>query len=625
MAADAAAAASGVPNGLPADASKCLIKVVTDAGKKYTLEVKGDISTLRAEMLKPKLAEKTGVPARKQILSYKGQKLGDKASFKDLGIAPMQSPDDVLRLSREASETSYYVDVLGDSMRSFDDLLANRGGVAEFDFLTAADKKQLLKELGRKVKSMRKNLDYLAEEDEHRTLVSQIQAFTVDAEQREAVLRSLENPALRGSASMNSFNSSVVTSVSTPAAGGYGGDESAGNLIRRCRQSVQQSSATSSAAAAASSPSDVAPVRFGLNSVMIAFYERLHYVYCCIDSVKRRADAGGRVAGSLLRLVIDLKVLLQDVLNCRSKTAAEVGIMQGLVTDARTVLIKHIVYCLNRPNCNTPAGVSCEEVVLSLRNDRAPYTVSPSDLPPSEQPIIDLLRAAESGTADAQVVLLVLRKFAGFPAPASHAAAAAAAPAPTSSSSGAAPTAAAAAAAPHEDEGGLAAPAPTSSPSPSINAPTKQGGGAAAAGAGVGLPAATAGAAALPTAAAASDDAVAAAVPAAAEPQQPPPAEMTEAEVDEMLQSAIREGDVWKTRLVLFYRRYNPDNLSSISEILREFVGTEDALFAQLFEKYRLGDEDKRELGVAFAKVARENKMPPPQKAPVDDSGCSVM
>ena len=69
MAADAAAAAAA--NGLPADASKCLIKVVTDAGKKYTLEVKGDISTLRAEMLKPKLAEKTGVPARKQVSHQK--------------------------------------------------------------------------------------------------------------------------------------------------------------------------------------------------------------------------------------------------------------------------------------------------------------------------------------------------------------------------------------------------------------------------------------------------------------------------------------------------------------------------------------------------------------------------
>ena len=44
------------------------LKVVTDAGKRYSLEVKGDIATLSAEVVKPKLAEKTGVPARKQVL-----------------------------------------------------------------------------------------------------------------------------------------------------------------------------------------------------------------------------------------------------------------------------------------------------------------------------------------------------------------------------------------------------------------------------------------------------------------------------------------------------------------------------------------------------------------------------
>ena len=356
------------------------------------------------------------------------------------------------------SEATYFIEVIGDSLSSFDSILEAKGGVSDFDSLEDTDKASLVKELGRKVKSLKKNLAYLREEDESHFCERQIAQFQALLSDKEHILNQLENPSLR-----NTSTPSTTRQETSP--------RESSTLIGRCREY--------------SSPLVDTPgaVKFGLNSVMLAFYERLQWLHSSLYAARKRLGETLPVAGALLRVVFDLKILSQDVLSCKGISESELYIMQRQITEVRAVLIKLVAQFLSSQD--NVASMQSEELRLSLTSKRAPYAIQKDDIPSSETELLDVLGGLDSGVVEAQKVLTVFKTIAGnvatpltAPLPLSNDLAAAAggpapsadvaAPPPAAPSPSIAPTAGAKGEESKEVRGAVTA--PVSEPSSPLNA-----------------------------------------------------------------------------------------------------------------------------------------------------------
>ena len=134
------------------------LKVTNEVGRNYKLEINGDMTLVTAEMLKPKLADHSGIDPKKQQLLFKGTEISDFVSFDQLGIRP----DDELKLTIRPPETEYYTALINDGLISFDGILKS------IDFQSAdlppQEKDTKLKLLRTKAKSLTRNIDLLREE-----------------------------------------------------------------------------------------------------------------------------------------------------------------------------------------------------------------------------------------------------------------------------------------------------------------------------------------------------------------------------------------------------------------------------------------------------------------------------
>ena len=57
---------------------------------------------------------------------------------------------------------------------------------------------------------------------------------------------------------------------------------------------------------------------------------------------------------------------------------------------------------------------------------------------------------------------------------------------------------------------------------------------------------------------------------------------------------ALKEHEMYRSRLISFYNEHAPDNLGRVDETLRQWAGKEDELFEQLHRKYLGASEAKR-------------------------------
>eukprot|EP01063_Lacrimia_lanifica_P007302 TRINITY_DN14639_c0_g1_i1.p1 TRINITY_DN14639_c0_g1~~TRINITY_DN14639_c0_g1_i1.p1 ORF type:complete len:585 (+),score=218.90 TRINITY_DN14639_c0_g1_i1:98-1756(+) len=551
-----------------ADKKEWSLRVTTDSGRRYTLEVKGDIASLTAGLLKPKLAASSGVPVDKQVLSFNGQELDDSESFKKLGI----QPDAELFLAKRATEVKYFTDVLADAMSGFDAVLEKEGGGREECLqLPEAAKEKVLKDLRRKCAAMKRHVASLAEEvdcvrmePERTNLLAHVEKEHRRIEEREAILEYL-----------TTGNPLVMSATLAPP-----------------------TAATTTASAREASPSAVDPLikpAPAFSHTMKVFYQRINNIHLGIEEVRHRRDTRP-IAGKLARLCVNLKVLWTDVLASSSRTALELSIMQSIVTDCRALLVKTLFKYLESP---VAMDVCKDEVVMAFSDPAMP--IRESHLPPEEAAMAALVRDTARGEVDPAAVVALLYAASGAKTPPQAVPRIVQmSPVASISTSTSQPAAAPA-----------AADSPLAPPNSLVNGIHD---GAAPAP----LVAAT------PTAPAAAPIAAeAGAAPAAVEEAAPA--------VDPNVARALKAGNFWLARVYIFYLKYNPKNMASIGHITSEYRGNEEKLFTHLFEKYNLTDIDKDELQNEFSQALNHLGITPPAApaggaagAPAEE-GCVMM
>ncbi|KAJ9472701.1 hypothetical protein DIPPA_12575 [Diplonema papillatum] len=515
--------------------SRWFLLVVTDSGKKYSLEVKGDINTVTAAMLKPKLAESSGVPVSKQVLSFKGRELSDNIPFDKLGI----QPDDELHLSKRATETQYYKDVVSDSITAFDKEVAANGGENELMGLPDEIKEKILKELSRRVKGMKKNLSVLQDEigyaqgDARKELDVQFARLKSQVNLRETTLNY------------------IVTGGAARAPVG------ADSL---CRASPE------------------------LSEAMQYFYRRIHVIYLELEHSQLQSEATS-IAGRLVKIAVDLKILWHDVLNSQLKTPSELSIMRYVTTDCRMLLVRTLTKYLDSP---VGQQISRAEVLATLQEPAARLL---QQLPKNEDSIAEILRGAARDDVDEGRILKLLFATAGVRRSVDGKTVPNYSPMSVSSSasSPSMPQKVSIATPVTAPSSAVSASAPKGSQQPSFN------------------PQVTSSSSAPVENEVHSKAALAA-----------------RADVVD----ALHKGNLWHARLLLFYIRYNPGNLPAVPRILTEYQDNEEKLFSQLFEKYRLGDDVRDSLQAELTELCQSHNIAlqaPKATSPQAEDGCMVM
>eukprot|EP01060_Flectonema_neradi_P004573 TRINITY_DN12989_c0_g1_i1.p1 TRINITY_DN12989_c0_g1~~TRINITY_DN12989_c0_g1_i1.p1 ORF type:complete len:507 (+),score=97.03 TRINITY_DN12989_c0_g1_i1:66-1586(+) len=495
------------------------LKVTNEVGRNYKLEINGDMTLVTATMLKPKLADHSGIDPKKQQLLFKGKEISDYIPFDQLGIRA----DDELKLTIRPPETEYYTGLINDGLQTFDKLLSE--GDVDISRLPPEEKEKKIKLLQTKAKSLSKNTDLLKDEISCVRDETQKQQFLEQLSTLESEVQSRiwELNKLDGSASETAMSPKRV------------------NPLRRLQAAT------------------LSDLKF--SNTMLLFLQQITSIYDLL--IDKTITTKLELCSTAIQIAT-----LWEASATTSSTPVELAMMEDMCSGAG----RHVLMYLPR--------VKAQPIEGTVQTMKTYFASLPFSLPNSHKPTNDLIsflysNTATMATATAAVDAVLLSDLRP----------------PTGLMNSRKPL--------------VTEPTPSAEQKPN-----------------------TAAAVATQKAASAPDTTtpVTATNNDANGNAEQPSSPSAIYSVDDVA-VALKNGSIWRAKLILFYINHCPSKLSDIDNILSGYAGVEEKLFELLFQKYEISLTGKEELQEELLSIAKANNVPTEGIAVHgnSDGGCSVM